>query len=290
MTIVGQQKIIDQVDILIASKEHGVLKPTMFCGPSGYGKTTFAKYLASKIQCEIVCSNCAFVKDELAFLKSIRKIKENTVLFLDEVHRLPKVCQEMMYTIIDDKYFMFKEVKIVVPPITIIAATTDEGKLNKAFLSRFVYRLNLYDYSREDIAVIISNYIREKRRSISDSAALIISDFSRECPRIAIARADWALAYAKKHGKTSIDDRDAVEVRKLLDIDDQGLERKDREYLDLLKSNGESCSIKTIAQKLQMSEESIVETIESFLIRKNLIIKNSKGRSINFGVFEKWAK
>lgn len=290
MTIVGQKKIIDQVDIIIASKENGIIKPTMFCGPSGYGKTTFAKYLSAKIQSKLVCSNCAFIKDELAFLKSISKIQNNTVLFLDEVHRLPKVCQEMMYTIIDDKFFIFKERKIEVPPITILAATTDEGKLNKPFLNRFVYKLNLYDYSREDIALIISNYIREKKKSITAEAALIISDFSRECPRVAIARADWALAFAKKNNISSISEDTAIRVRELLDIDDKGLERKDREYLDLLvKSNG-SLSIKTIAQKLQLSEETITETVESFLIKRNLITKNSKGRSLNYEEFQKWKK
>jgi Holliday junction DNA helicase RuvB len=261
--LIGQQKVKKQIELITQNE----FKPTLICGPSGYGKTTFASYISESMGQDITIINCATKTNKQDIIKDILRVPKYSCVLLDEIHSLPNSYQEIVYSFLDKQSIVFNKLKLDVSTINFIGATTDEGSLLEPLLNRFVYKLRLDNYTDEDLGEIVYTYL-EHNYGKSDCYAL--GKTARGCPRVAIARAN---AY-KISGSLS-------NFFEYWDISSDGFEKPDFQYLELLKNNyPKPVSLKTIEQKLKMSSDSVVNNIESFLIHKNLILKSSKGREL----------
>lgn len=274
MKIFGQEKVKEQLDLIIPD----LSLPLILFGPSGYGKTYLAQYIAEQTGKTFIEYNCAFIQNKASFIKTIIKATTDDLLFLDEIHALHKDLQELLYSVIDRHEVLLNRNKIQIEKFLLVAATTNEGDLNEALLNRFVYDIRLENYSEKDLADIAKNYASEKHSlSIEDDAAIELAKISRGCPRIVKKRVEWVNMLSTK----TVSTEDVLKLKKVLRIDKHGLEQKDREYLSFLINNdGKPVSLKSICQKLNMDEKSI-ELIESYLIKRDLITKDSRGRSLN---------
>jgi Holliday junction DNA helicase RuvB len=261
--LIGQQKVKKQIELITQNE----FKPTLICGPSGYGKTTFASYISESMSQDITIINCATKTNKQDIIKDILRVPKYSCVLLDEIHSLPTSYQEIVYSFLDKQSIVFNKLKLDVSTINFIGATTDEGSLLEPLLNRFVYKLRLDNYTDEDLGEIVYTYL-EHNYGKSDCYAL--GKTARGCPRVAIARAN---AY-KISGNLS-------NFFEYWDVSPEGFEKPDFQYLELLKNNyPKPVSLKTIEQKLKMSADSVINNIESFLIHKNLILKSSKGREL----------
>lgn len=261
--LIGQQKVKKQIELITQNE----FKPTLICGPSGYGKTTFASYISESMSQDITIINCATKTNKQDIIKDILRVPKYSCVLLDEIHSLPTSYQEIVYSFLDKQSIVFNKLKLDVSTINFIGATTDEGSLLEPLLNRFVYKLRLDNYTDDDLGEIIFNYLE---RSYSGGDCYALGKTARGCPRVAIARAN---AY-KISGSLS-------NFFEYWDVSPEGFEKPDFQYLELLKNSyPKPVSLKTIEQKLKMSADSIINNIESFLIHKNLIIKSSKGREL----------
>lgn len=261
--LIGQEKVKKQIELITKNE----FKPTLICGPSGYGKTTFASYISESLNQEITIINCATKTNKQEIIKDVLRVPKYSCVLLDEIHSLPNSYQEIIYSFLDKQSIVFNKLKLDVSTINFIGATTDEGSLLEPLLNRFVYKLRLDIYSDENLGEIIYNYL-DTYYNKDDCYAL--GKTARGCPRVAISRAN---AY-KISGSLS-------NFFEFWDVSPDGFEKPDYQYLELLKNNyPKPVSLKTIEQKLKMSSDSVVNNIESFLIHKNLILKSSKGREL----------
>lgn len=262
--LIGQEIIKKQIDLIIEAKN---TKPILICGPSGYGKTSFAKYIAEASNRDLVVINCATKINKIDLLRDIIRAPRYACILLDEVHALPKQYQEIIYSFLDKQKIIYKGVNLDISTAHFIGATTDEGSLLEPFLNRFTYKLLLGKYTEEDLANIIFQYLG----NIKWLDAIALAKASRGCPRVAINRANSF--------KIS---KDIQNFFKIWNISEDGFEAADLEYLQLLERHApKPVSLKTIEQKLKMSQDTIINNIESFLIYKDLITKNSKGRELS---------
>lgn len=261
--LIGQSKVKKQIELITQNE----FKPTLICGPSGYGKTTFASYISESLNQDITVINCATKTNKQDIIKDILRVPKYSCVLLDEIHSLPNSYQEIVYSFLDKQQINFNKLKLDVSTINFIGATTDEGSLLEPLLNRFVYKLRLDSYTDEDLGHIIYNYL-EQLYDKNDCFAL--GKTARGCPRVAIARAN-----AYKISKS------LSNFFEYWDVSPEGFEKPDYQYLELLRDNyPKPVSLKTLEQKLKMSSDSVINNIESFLIHKDLIIKSSKGREL----------
>jgi holliday junction DNA helicase RuvB len=280
MKIFGQEKTLKQLELILPSLK----KPIIILGPSGYGKTHIAKYIARKTGRIYKEINCAFISHRNMFINSLISAESNDMFFLDEIHALNRDMQEILYSVIDNREIIIENAPIRLNNFLLVAATTNEGDLNEPLFNRFVYDLRLDDYSIEELAMIISSYSQEVYSiNIDPDAAIELAVMSRGCPRIAKKRVDWAAKYGVTVCTEIVND-----LRTLLEIDEHGFEKKDLDYMKfIIKGRNKPVSLKSLCQKLKMDEKSVIDHIETFLIQRNLLQKDSRGRSINMVEFQR---
>lgn len=271
--IIGQEKAKAQIDILIHHEEK---KPILLVGPSGYGKTSLAYYIARNKHIESI--NCSFLRNEGEFVRKLIATPPNSFLFLDEIHALNSNQQEMLYTIIDDRILYHEGRKIVCNSFQIIGATTKDGSLNEPLYNRFVFKIRLDKYTIQELAQIVYHYLADKGISCNILTCEGIASISRNNPRVAKSRVEWVTAFCKKQNKYSFCESNLNELRAALDINEDGLEKIDRDYLEILRKARKPVSLKSISQILRTDQETVENTIESFLLDKNLIGRGPRGR------------
>jgi holliday junction DNA helicase RuvB len=276
MRIIGQEKIKKQIDIIKYSDSTNIL----VTGPSGYGKTKIADYIGFKFEKEIRKINCSFLNTH-NFLHFLVKSSPNQIIFLDEIHALAENFQEMLYTYIDDGYILLKNNRIPCNRTVLIGATTEEGVLNKPLLNRFSFRLSMDKYSQEDLGEIMRLNI-ENHIDINQDILIKLVKIGRGNPRETISVTKWINSYCLKNNINRFEDNDYEELLNILDISRDGYTKQDREYLNVLSDNyGQPISIKNLSSILKISQDTIINIIEPFLLEKQKITITSRGRSLN---------
>lgn len=280
--IVGQQKIKDSLAIIIGASHktrNGIFKPILLTGPAGYGKTTIARHIAEINNQDFLQLNGVAVTDMTEFAKTIYKTSEsNTLLFIDEIHSLSKDCQELMYTVIEDSTLTNPQRAISVPikPFNIVGATTDEGKLLPPMYSRFVYKLRLEEYSKEELEEIITD-----RFPNLDVVKEDIVKACRGCPRTLISLATWVNDYYVSKDGIILTSQMVKYALKLMSLNSHGYTLKDLEYLLILYNyNNKPVGLKTIMSHLNDSRYNIENVIEPFLLRNFMMKKTAAGRML----------
>jgi holliday junction DNA helicase RuvB len=288
--IVGQRDVIEQVQIVMeaARKRSDVLGHFLFDGPPGLGKTTFACCIPKEMGVPIEILSGPSLKSPKDLIPSLTNLQERQILFIDEIHRIPKAVEEYLYSAMEDfridlilgEGINARTHSLPLRPFTLIGATTRAGMISGPLRDRFQNRYHLTFYSTDELAEIVRRNALKLGIETSADAALEIASRSRSTPRVANNRLRWIRDFAQSRADGRITVDVAREALKMAEIDEIGLDRQDRKYLDTLIRicGGGPTGIETIAATMNTSSDTLSDEIEPFLLRSELILRTPRGR------------
>ena len=228
-------------------------------------------------------ANLRSIKSAVAYLM---KIEKDSILFIDEIHRMTPIVEEFLYPVMEDfKIDMAvseeKTISVPIPSFTLVGATTEIGLLAKPFIDRFKNKHTLKLYSDKDLRAIAEVNISKLEISMSDDAMNLVAKISKGTPRIINSTLEWLRDYkvAKNLGQLSIDD--VTEAMKIRGVDTNGLTDVDRQYLRALSRSDIPLGVGTIAATTGIDKKTIEDVIEPWLLRNEIITKTPRGRILN---------
>ncbi len=289
---VGQEKIVQTLRLFLdAVKQRGAAtEHILFYGPPGIGKTTLSYIIANELQGTIKISSGAAITKSGDLAAILTNLKDNDVLFIDEIHRMPKPVEEMLYPVLEDyaldiiigKGPSARTVRLPVPKITIVGATTKLALLSAPLRDRFGLLLRLDYYTNDEMKDIVARSARTFQAKITPSAAVAIAKRSRRTPRLANRILKRARDVMEVEKAKEINDVLLDKLFSLLEIDEMGLSDIDTQYLRIIaeKFQNSPIGIETIASSLSEDRRTIEEFIEPYLLQIGFIKKTPKGRVV----------
>ncbi|TWU08569.1 Holliday junction branch migration DNA helicase RuvB [Stieleria varia] len=288
--MVGQRDVIERLKIAIdaATRRREPLGHILFDGPPGLGKTTFATVIPAEMGTTVEMANGAGLSAPKDLLPYLTNVSEGSVLFIDEIHRVPKAVEEYLYTAMEDFRIDIvlgdgvnaRTLNFELKPFTLIGATTRAGMLSAPLRDRFMIREHLGWYTNDQLKEIVMRNSRKLDIPVDDDAATEIARRSRSTPRLANNRLHWVRDYAqiKANGKVTLDvARNSLDM---IGIDVLGLDKQDRNYLDTLLRvfAGGPAGLEAIAHTMNVSSDTLEDEVEPFLLRSELMVRTRRGR------------
>ncbi|WP_297887775.1 Holliday junction branch migration DNA helicase RuvB [Sulfurihydrogenibium sp.] len=292
---IGQEEIKRQLKVFIsAAKMKGKpLDHTILSGPPGLGKTTLATVIANEMNSNIKITSAPVLEKKGDVIGLLTSLKDNDILFIDEIHRLSPTLEEILYSAMEDfkvdvilgggsgrKGRSAKAIRLDLAKFTLIGATTRAGMLSSPLLSRFGIILNLDFYDEESLSKIILRTAKINHISITLEGALEIAKHSKGTPRVANKLLSRIYDYAVIHNKNTIDEEVAKEALKFLSINQHGIDTLTLKYLKSLinQFNGGPVGLNTISFAISEDKKTIEEVIEPYLLKIGFIKRTAKGR------------
>ena len=289
---IGQEKVKENMKVYIeAAKKRGEpLDHCLFYGPPGLGKTTIANIIANEMQSNIKITSGPAIEKPGDLAAILTNLSEFDVLFIDEIHRLSKSVEEILYPALEDysldivigKGPSARSIRIDLPKFTLIGATTKAGSLTTPLRDRFgiVHRLELY--SPEDLSTIVKRSAKILAVGIDEESAMEIARRSRGTPRIANRLLKRVRDYASVLGDGDINLKIAKHALNKLEIDELGLDDIDRRMLDVMitQYQGRPVGIDTLATSLGEEIDTIEDVYEPYLIQIGFISRTPRGRIV----------
>lgn len=288
--MVGQRDVIARLQIAIeaARQRSDVLGHVLFDGPPGLGKTTFAHCIPMEMEVPVDFLSGPSLKAPKDLVPSLTNLQAKQVLFIDEIHRIPKSVEEYLYTAMEDfridlilgEGINARTHNMKLQPFTLIGATTRAGMLTGPLRDRFQIREHLEFYNDEDLTEIVRRNASKLNVVISDDAASEVALRSRSTPRVANNRLRWVRDFAQSRAAGEITVDVARSALQMAEIDTLGLDRQDRRYLDTLirVCMGGPTGIGTIAATMNTVSDTLADEVEPFLLRSELILRTPRGR------------
>jgi Holliday junction DNA helicase RuvB len=295
---VGQEKVKRNLRIIMdaAMKRKEAMDHILLSGPAGLGKTTLAFLIAKELGSAVrVTSGPALEKmGDLAAI--LTNLDPNDVLFIDEVHRMNRMIEEVLYPAMESRMLHLmvgkgpsaRSVNLDLPPFTLIAATTRENLLSHPLRSRFGGTFRLDYYEPNDIEAIINRSARLLRAKIAPEGTALIAAASRRTPRVANRLLKRARDYAEVHNEAIIDLNVVRKTLDLLEIDEKGLEPQDRKLLNTIidKFRGGPVGLQTLAAALSEDRGVIEDIYEPYLMALGFLQRTSAGRIVLPAAYE----
>jgi Holliday junction DNA helicase RuvB len=287
---IGQDKVKENLRIFIQSskKLNESLDHVLFTGPPGLGKTTLSHIISNELGSKITTTSGPVIEKPGDLAGMLMKLKENEILFIDEIHRIPKIVEEFLYSAMEeyrldimiDQGPAARSIPIKLEKFTLIGATTRHGLLSSPILDRFGINCHLDYYNLDNLISIVKRSARILNIKISDEGATEIAKRSRATPRIANRLLRRTRDFAIVKGNGSIDKEIADYALTSLDVDEFGLDKMDKRILEtiILKYNGGPVGINTIAASTGEDPGTIEEVYEPFLLIEGFIKRTPKGR------------
>lgn len=295
---IGQEKIKDSLDIMIqAAKERGeTVDHILFSGPPGLGKTTLSTVVANELGSNIKTTSGPAIERTGDLAAILTNLEEGDVLFIDEIHRLNRMVEEVLYPALEDyvldivvgKGPAARSIRIDLPHFTLIGATTRTGLLTGPLRDRFGIAFRLQYYTPEELALIVSRSADILDVPITQDGALEIARRSRGTPRLANRLLKRVRDWAQVRGDGAINEDVAAEALSFYDVDPLGLDAMDNRILQLLavQFGGRPVGVNTIASALSEDVDTIEDVYEPFLMQRGLISRTPKGRQATLRAFE----
>ena len=286
----GQAKIKENLSVFIqSSKKLGEsLDHVLFTGPPGLGKTTLANIIANELKTTIITTSGPIIEKPGDLAGMLTKLQKNQILFIDEIHRIPKVVEEFLYSAMEeykldimiDQGPAARSIPIKLERFTLIGATTRQGLLSSPMLDRFGITCRLEYYSTDNIVDIVNRSAGILRIKISKEGAYEIARRSRATPRIANRLLRRTRDFAIVKGNGTIDVEIAKYALASLGVDEHGLDSIDKKILEtiILKHNGGPVGLSTIAASVGEDTGTVEDVYEPFLLIEGFIRRTPKGR------------
>ncbi len=287
---VGQAAVREQLGVFIeAARGRGeALDHVLLAGPPGLGKTSLAQIIANELEVEFVATAGPALERKGDVASYITALEPRSVFFLDEIHRLPRALEETFYPAMEDHRLPItvgqgagaRVVTLDLPPFTLVGATTRTGLLTTPLRDRFgvTHRLDLY--SPEDLGRIVRRSASILEVEIDDAGANIIAARARGTPRVANRLLKRVRDFAEVRGAGRIDAAVAREGLELLEVDEQGLDRLDREILRAVceKFGGGPVGLSTLSVAVGEEPDTIEDVYEPYLLQRGLLMRTPRGR------------
>lgn len=287
---VGQEKIKENLGVFItaARQRNEPLDHVLFCGPPGLGKTTLATIIANELKVNIRSTSGPVLERQGDLAAILTNLSDFDILFIDEIHRLPRIVEEVLYPAMEDYQLDIiigqgpnaRTLKLSLPKFTLIGATTRTGLLTSPLRERFgvINRLEFYGHSELKKIVLRSSGIIGIE--IKDDAALEIALRSRGTPRIANRLLRRIRDFAQVKGDGAIDLKITKGSLLALDVDEKGLDDIDRKLLSTIieKFGGGPVGVDTLSAALREDKETIEDVYEPYLLQEGFLERTPRGR------------
>lgn len=287
---IGQDKIKDNIKVYIeaAKQRKESLDHVLFYGPPGLGKTTLSTIIAHEMGVNIKVSSGPAIEKPGEMAAILNNLSENDVLFIDEIHRLNRQVEEVLYPAMEDfaidiilgKESSARSIRLDLPKFTLVGATTRAGLLTAPLRDRFGVVQKMEFYTVEDLSTIIKRSAKVLDVEIDDYGATEIARRSRGTPRLANRLLKRLRDFAQVRYEGRIDMQVAKEVLDILDVDKLGLDQNDRDILLTIidKFAGGPVGLDTLAAALGEDSATLEEVYEPYLLMNGLIDRTKKGR------------
>ena len=287
---VGQEKIREQLDIFIgaAKKRKEPLDHLLLFGPPGLGKTTLAHIIANEMGVNLKQTSGPVLEKTGDLAALLSNLEANDVLFIDEIHRISPVIEEILYPAMEDYRLDImigegpsaRSVKLELPPFTLIGATTRAGMLTNPLRDRFGIVSRLEFYTNDELAKIVLRSAGLLETTIDNNGSSELAKRSRGTPRIANRLLRRVRDYADIKAEGEIDETIANQALKMLDVDLIGLDLMDRTFLKAIieKFSGGPVGLDNLAAAIGEEKETIEDVIEPYLIQQGFVMRTPRGR------------
>ena len=288
--MVGQREVRERLEIAIdAAKKRGEpLGHILFDGPPGLGKTTFAHCIANEMGASKQIANGAGLTAPKDLLPYLTNLSEGSILFIDEIHRVPRSVEEYLYTAMEDFRIDIvlgdgvnaRTLNMPLKRFTLIGATTRSGMLSAPLRDRFQIREHLRFYDVADLTEIVRRNAKKLKVRVDDDAATMVAERCRGTPRVANNLLRWLRDYADSRADGHITTEVASAALKMAGVDDLGLGPHERQYLETLMRvfGGGPAGIEAIAHTMNVAVDTLSDDVEPFLLRSELLVRTPRGR------------
>jgi Holliday junction DNA helicase RuvB len=300
--VIGQTRVAERLQIAVdaSRKLREPLGHILFDGPPGLGKTTFATVLPNELGTAIQMTSGPALAKPADLLPFLTNLDEGSILFIDEIHRMPRVVEEFVYPAMEDfridivlgEGVNARTINMKLKPFTLIGATTRGGMLSGPMRDRFKMREHLDYYTIDELAEIVRVNAAKLQTPITAGACLELARRSRGTPRVANARLYWSRVYSAAKADGAITEATAHAALDMAQVDADGLDKNDRRYLEVLIDTfgGGPTGGEALSATMNVAVDTITDEIEPYLLREQFIIRSPRGRMAQPKAFHLFGK
>ncbi len=300
--VIGQKSVTKRLGVAIKAckKLKEPLSHVLFDGPPGLGKTTFATVLPNELGTTIQLTSGPALTTPRDLMPFLTNAEEGSILFIDEIHRLPRIVEEFIYPAMEDfrvdivlgEGLNARTLSLELKRFTLIGATTRSGMLSSPMRDRFKMHEHLDFYTVEELAQIVTINARKLKTELSEDAALELAQRSRGTPRIANSRLWWTRQYAASEADGAITLDVAQQALEMAEVDTEGLDKQDRRYLEVLMDvfGGGPTGVEALAATMNLPSDTLSDEIEPYLLRGQFIIRTPRGRMVTAKAYRHFGK